>query len=105
MGSFQGDIDLRVNMDQRSVQQGFDRLRKQLEDVTKGVAGAGDKAAKTLDALSKTIIDGSTRAGRQLESQLKSIERQTAMLGKSAEQRNEVERKWMLEKAKGLKNE
>jgi hypothetical protein len=105
MGSFQGDIDLRVNMDQRSVQQGFDRLRKQLEDVTKGVAGAGDKAAKTLDALSKTIIDGSTRAGRQLESQLKSIERQTAMLGKSAEQRNEVERKWMLEKTKGLKNE
>ena len=105
MGSFPSDVTFKVNIDPASAIANFKKIEEAFKKGSQGIAGEYEKGAKMAMNMAKQMIDVSNRAGRQLESQLRSIEKQTQSLGKSATEMNEIQRKWMLERAKGLKNQ
>jgi hypothetical protein len=105
MGSFPSDLTMKVNIDPTSALATAKKMDELLRQGAKGDAEAYKQAAEMGMSMAKQLINTSTRAGRQLETQLRSIEKQTQSLGKTATEMNEQQRSWMLERARGLKNQ
>lgn len=105
MGSFPSDITFKVNIDPASAIANFKKIEDHFKKGAQGIAGEYEKGSKVAMNMAKQMIDVSNRAGRQLETQIRSIEKQTQSLGKTATEMNEVQRKWMLERSRGLKNQ